>query len=460
MRTAIDRGIALVARLVARWLFRSVELVGFDRLRRESRPTLVVANHFNGLVDPVLVTAGMRRLPRFMAKGTLWKVVVARPFLRLAGIVPVFRAVDGSTAGNADTFARVLEVLARGGTVAIFPEGTTHDEPRLAEVRTGAARIAALAWAGPAPDLEIVPVGVTYEDKVALRSRVLLQVGPPLGPDAIGRTVSVEDHPAVDELTDRIGEAISDLSPDYESRVEAGALGRAAEVALRDPRTGLPDPVPLADRERLARHLAGSSAHRRQAVIDRAGRYQLALDLVQVSDEAITPVPTTRSLFWKLVRLVVPVVLLAPFAIAGLLINTVPALVVALAGRAVTVPVTKGTVRVLVAMVVFPLTWLALAVFGVGDGLLEAGVDLVAFPLTPIVDDLDDRSGFWAGVVLFAACPLFGLATLWIAEHLEGVARSWLDWRAVGNRRGQLPDLLDLRTDLVDAVHADAALRG
>jgi 1-acyl-sn-glycerol-3-phosphate acyltransferase len=448
VRAVLDRGIAVIARLVVRWLFRSVELEGFDRLR-EGRPTLIVANHFNGLVDPVLIVAGMRRLPRFMAKGTLWKVVPARPFLRLAGIVPVHRASDGDTAGNAEVFARVVDELADDGTVAIFPEGTTHDEPRLAEVRTGAARIAALAWAGPAPDLVIVPVGITYEDKVAIRSRVLLRSGPPLRSDVLGRSVSIEDHEAVHQLTERIGEAITALSPDYASRLEAGGLGRAAEVTLRRGEQR----VPLADRERLARRLADLDDEPRQRVINEVARYELGLDLVGVSDPAINPVPTTRHLLWRLLRIAVPMVLVAPFAVAGFFINTIPALIVAAAGRAVTAPVTKGTVRVLVGMVVFPLTWLALAVWDVGGGVLEGVLRAVAFPLSPVLDAIvEDRAGFWPSLLVFVCCPLFGLATLWLLDHLTGLLRSWADWRAVGNRRGQLPDLLALRAELVADV--------
>ena len=367
--------------------------------------------------------------------------------------MPVYRAADGATGGNADSFARVVDELADDGTVAIFPEGTTHDEPRLAEVRTGAARIAALAWSGDAPDLEIVPVGITYEDKVSLRSRVLLRVGEPLRADVIGRPVTIEDHDAVQALTTRIGDAVSALSPDYESRLEAGGLGRAAEVALRDPDATGQGPVPLAERERLARRLADLGDDRRQAVIDKVARYELALDLVGVSDTAITPVPTTRRLFVRLLRLAVPMVLLAPFALAGVFINTIPALIVAFAGRAVTAPVTKGTVRVLAGMVVFPVTWLAVAAFDVGGGILEGGIRGITFPLSPVLDAVvDDRSGFWPSALVFVCCPLFGLAALWVLEHLSGVLRSWADWRAVGNRRGQLPDVLALRAELVEAV--------
>ena len=51
MRRSVDRLIASVARLTTRWFFRSVEQQGFDAIPHD-RPVLLVANHFNGLVDP------------------------------------------------------------------------------------------------------------------------------------------------------------------------------------------------------------------------------------------------------------------------------------------------------------------------------------------------------------------------------------------------------------------------
>jgi 1-acyl-sn-glycerol-3-phosphate acyltransferase len=456
MRGALDRAIAAVARLAVRWFFRSVEIEGFDRVPRD-RPILLVANHFNGLVDPLLVVAGFRRLPRFMAKATLWNVVPARPFLRLAGLVPVYRSRDGDTGGNAASFARVLDELRTGGVVALFPEGTTHDEPRLAELRTGAARIAALAWEGVAPDLVILPVGITYEDKVALRSRALVRAGQPIPRGDLGRAVTIDDHEAVRALTDHIGAALAALAPDFESIMQAGALGRAAEIAERDGSSGQ---VALADRERVARQLARLPDAQQQQLIDRVGRYQLVLDLTHVSDRAVARRPTARALLWELIRLAVALVVLAPFAIAGLVINTVPALLVSLAGRTVTEPVTKGTVRVLVALVVFPATWLTLALFDVGGGLLADPVRSVTLPLSPLLDVVfDSRSGFWPSVLVFVACPLFGLATIWVLERLGRLAELWFDWRAVVDRRGQLDAVVRLREEVVEVTRAPPAGR-
>jgi glycerol-3-phosphate O-acyltransferase/dihydroxyacetone phosphate acyltransferase len=85
---------------------------------------------------------------------------------------------------NSDTFRAVREALARGGTVLIFPEGKSHDEPSLAPLKTGAARMALDARDAGVRGLVIVPIGLTFERKDAPRTRVLVQVGEAISMDA------------------------------------------------------------------------------------------------------------------------------------------------------------------------------------------------------------------------------------------------------------------------------------
>jgi hypothetical protein len=155
------------------------------------------------------------------------------------------------------------------------------------------------------------------------------------------------------------------------------------------------------------------------------------------------------------------VVVLAPFAIAGLLANVVPVAIVMAVSLLPQAPVTKGTIRVLVAIVVFPLTWLALAWFDVGGDTIADVTTAVTFPLQPLLSGgLGDRSGFFGSLLVFVAAPLFGLVTLAVVEQWRSFRTAWRSWRTVLDRRGQFDELRTLRRAVVDAVEAVAATGG
>jgi 1-acyl-sn-glycerol-3-phosphate acyltransferase len=431
LRRAVDWMLAWVARLATRMAFRSVEVEGFGSVPRGT-PVLVVANHFNGFVDPVVVVAALRRLPRFLAKATLWKVWVVRPLLALAGLVAVERPEDGKGVdGNTRAFARAEQALGRGGVVAIFPEGTTHDEPRLVRVRTGAARIALGAHEAGVRGLRILPVGLTFEDKLALRSRVLVRAGTPIDLDVIlaAGGASPDDRAAVDSLTEAIAAALRSVAPDYDSRREHGACSAAADVALRTDAAKAPAVVPLASREALARSLAAAPAPVRGGVVDALAGYVLDLDLADVTDEQLMPPPSIRRVLLRLFTTAVQVVVLSVFALIGLIVNLVPATLVAVAGAAVREPVTKGTVRLLVGLVVFPVAW-------------------IVFALT---DELD---GWVDAIIVLVLSPVCGLAAVYLVDKVRVLWDAFRAWRVVTNRRARLDDLLATRAALVARVRA------
>ena len=120
MRRLLDRAVAGLARLLIGVFFREVEVVGRERIPR-GVPLLLIANHVNSLIDPILVMGYLGARPRILAKSTLWRHPVVAPLLMLAGAVPVFRHQDDADVSkNLDTFARCRETLAAGGNVLLF----------------------------------------------------------------------------------------------------------------------------------------------------------------------------------------------------------------------------------------------------------------------------------------------------------------------------------------------------
>ena len=159
------------ARLLIHVFFRRVELEGGENLPATG-PVVLVANHINGLVDGLLLMATLSRYPRFLGKSTLFKIPPLWPLLKLAGVIPVFRTIDGVPGDhNVSAFATCHDLLRRGGVVAVFPEGISHDEPTLQPLKTGAARIALEAgFDGEIDGVQSIAVGLVYDAKARFRS--------------------------------------------------------------------------------------------------------------------------------------------------------------------------------------------------------------------------------------------------------------------------------------------------
>lgn len=428
-----------MARVLLPGFYRSVEIHP-SRPDLAGRPVLVVANHFNGFVDPVMLVRVLGRVPRFLAKSTLWNVVVARPFLAFAGVIPVYRKADVGTGTmqNASTFTACHDVLRERSVVALFPEGTTHDVPQLAEVRTGAARIALGAKAAGVEGLVILPIGLTYDDKLALRSRALARIGDPIDLDAEiadyviqGEEVVEENHPAVQRLTAAIAERLRAVSPDFDDLREQQALRFAAEIALRRQDTGWEAPVPLGEREELAQQLAETSAPVRHGVLRAVADYNLDLTGLGVRDAEVVAGYRPRELVRRLVATSLLMALVFAVALVGTLVNLIPFAIVRAASRRVGAPVSKGTVRLLVSLVAFPLTWL---VFGI------------------VVAD-----GWQAILITALAVAAEGVVAVWAYEAAARLLRGYRSWRAITERKGVLAGVRIRREETVTLVVEAAA---
>ena len=417
---------------------------------------IVAASHLNGFVDPVLLVRTVGGLPRFLAKGTLWKMRPARPFLDFARIIPVHRPEDHETgASNVGSFDTAIEALRAGDLVGIFPEGTTHDRPHLVRLRTGVARIALQAVDDGVEGVRIVPVGIAYEDKVTLRGRALVDVGDPIevaAEVARLRARGLDDHAVVDGLMALLDERLRAVSPDFETVEEWLALSGAAKVVVRDRMRDAQQPVPLAESAPVARELACRLEHERNAVGNAMARYQLVLTDTELRDEDVVQSVSSRTLGKRVTLLAILALLLAPFAAAGFVANLVPLVIVIAAGLIPRAPVTKGTIRLLVGAIVFPLTWLLIAWQGTGTDLIAKVASAASFPFLPVWDPGQDRSGFWRSLLVFVAMPLFGVAAMALVEEWRELWRAWHSWRTVLDRRGQLAELRELRTVVVDEV--------
>lgn len=103
---------------------------------------VLAPNHYSE-IDPVIMGAAawkLGRMPRFLAKASLFKIPVVGWFLRTSGQVPVERSGSRSHAA----LRAAEELVTKGRMVIVYPEGSLTRDPDLWPMRgkTGAVRIA------------------------------------------------------------------------------------------------------------------------------------------------------------------------------------------------------------------------------------------------------------------------------------------------------------------------------
>lgn len=174
-------------------------------------PTIFVANHPNGLIDPIVVAKVSGRRLLFLAKAPLFKIPIIGQLAKSGGAIPVYRKQDGDDTGlNSGMFINVHNALADGRAICLFPEGISHNQPELQRLKTGAARMALGAEAEHefVLGVKIVPVGLTYRSKTHFRSSVAAEIGPPILVQDWQRQYEIDPWQAVESLTRHIGEGI------------------------------------------------------------------------------------------------------------------------------------------------------------------------------------------------------------------------------------------------------------
>jgi 1-acyl-sn-glycerol-3-phosphate acyltransferase len=174
---------------------------------------LVASNHLS-FADPTTLTAfclAAGRVPRYLAKASLWNVPVVRSVMRSGRHIPVYRGA--ATASEA--FRDAVASVKAGECVAIFPEATFSKDPGGWPMRgkTGVARIALETGAPVIPVANwgthhFLPATARFPRGLP-RKTVDLVAGPPVDlSDLMGRELT---RAVLEEATARIMTAITEL---------------------------------------------------------------------------------------------------------------------------------------------------------------------------------------------------------------------------------------------------------
>jgi 1-acyl-sn-glycerol-3-phosphate acyltransferase len=221
-----------VFRRVARIYFREIEVAGAVP-PANTGGRIFGANHVNGLVDPVLVLTHAPCEASPIAKATLFSIPGLRILLSAAGAVPIVRRRDNpdkNASDNDEVFSRIAKHLSQGGNILIFPEGTSHSEPHLVSLRSGAGRMLDAARALGATGLSFQSVALEFEDRETFRSRALVLYGPVRDVDSMGKTGDA----LAQEITRTFAEDLSELLVEGRTWEERRLIARVTELYVND----------------------------------------------------------------------------------------------------------------------------------------------------------------------------------------------------------------------------------
>jgi 1-acyl-sn-glycerol-3-phosphate acyltransferase len=408
-----DRVIAKIVSFLARAVYREIEIYVPERVP-PSAPLVTVSNHFGGFSDALVLLSILPRRPGIVARDVIWRIPPAAWLMNWIGAIPVHKPEDkGSATSNDEMFASCYEALEDDGHILIFPEGVTRNEPSIAPVKTGAARIAIGARAHGADDITILPVGIHYENKAALRSRVFVNAARPIDVDEVvadeadgSGVVTANDRESVRELTDAIDVRLRRAAPDFENWDDARSLAAAADIALRSQFDDPSARVPLGLRDRLANTLADRPPEDRKRIAAAVTEYRDDLEGIGYTDAELHGQLSTGRFLRSLVQQVVIAALLFPFAVVGAVINWLPFLLVKAVGLLRVAPSVTATIKPVVAFLVYGITW---------------GV-VIWWSLSTF--------GWQGGIAAFVLLPVYFAAVVSFIDRFVLLWRAFRRWRA------------------------------
>ncbi len=401
--------IKALVRISTAIFFKKIVVVGRAYMP-ERGPAIIVANHPNTLMDPLLVALLAEQRIGFVANAGLFSNGLLVAFFRYFHVIPIFRKKDvapGEKPDNKQAFAQCHAYLQQGGTFLIFPEGSSHYEINLREIKTGTARIA-LSYTGPG-DVQIIPVALDYSDAIQFRSMVRATIGKPIMVSAYKEDQQRNEAYAVEALTDDIHKAFAKKLPWTTGKDQEDLLIKAhtfyttyaaPEADLhQDPKRSLLVRKQLAD---ALHHLQGTQPELYARTSAQLLQFFDALHTDRITPGFHTDAYRQKSFALLCLGYLAELVLLAPLYLFGLVTNYLPYILPSLVFKATRMEVEyKAPVQMVVGLICFPLFY---------------GLEVWAFH-----QFIDPRP--WTAALFLLALPIAGYTTMWYWTELRRFTR-------------------------------------
>ncbi|MDW5289350.1 lysophospholipid acyltransferase family protein [Formosa sp. PL04] len=186
----------------------------------DNKPVLILSNHQNALIDPLLIATKSGRFCYYLTRAAIFKNPLLAKVLKGVQMLPVYRARDGwqAIAKNNAIFETCKGLLKDHEALVVFPEGSHSLKRNVRPLSKGFTRIILdTLETYPDLDLQLLPVGVNYRNAKEFGDSALLNIGKPI---AAKRYMHLEKTEAVKALKQDIQKEIqlltTHITVDYE----------------------------------------------------------------------------------------------------------------------------------------------------------------------------------------------------------------------------------------------------
>jgi glycerol-3-phosphate O-acyltransferase / dihydroxyacetone phosphate acyltransferase len=355
-----------LTRLLVFFYFKKIVVTGEENIP-DKGPLLVVANHPNTMMDPMIIGTIIPQQMGFVANAGIFTNKVVAAVLRYFHVIPIYRKKDvgpNEKPNNTSSFVQCHKYLSRGNRLLIFPEGSSYYELKLREIKTGTARIALSfeAQNNFNGNLKILPIALDYSDSIQFRSMVSITISKPISVSEY-RNAYVDEVKAVNTLTENIRKALAPYLPYTEAKEEESLLIKlhkiytayvepAADMHLNPARS-------LQLRVQLAHAMKKLKQHNQslyQKISNQINQFFEGLEKEKLTtgflSEEFTKLRPSVVLFGYFILLLV----LFPLYVIGAVINYLPYILPAKIFHLLRLDIEyKTTVQIFTGMITFPL---------------------------------------------------------------------------------------------------------
>ncbi|MCV9389429.1 1-acyl-sn-glycerol-3-phosphate acyltransferase [Reichenbachiella ulvae] len=180
-------------------------------------PLIIMSNHPNTLMDPLILAALFKHQVGFLANASIFVNSMVNRVFRYLQVIPVYRQQDlapGQVLDNTKSFGACYQHLEKNGSLMIFPEGSSIHELKLRKIKTGGIRIAFGAEDRNDFDLgiQILAVGLYYSNPLRFRSKVYLNFGEPFTLKNYQENYQKDEINTVQTLTAQLRKSMEELT--------------------------------------------------------------------------------------------------------------------------------------------------------------------------------------------------------------------------------------------------------